>query len=162
MTKDWKRKILKQKSLYEIYKLSSRIIPRPNFNVWLLCSFRVLAVIFVIWSIRFGSEFYSIADTTSLVHSVANYGYSFSLSVLGFLITGFAIFATLTKPEIFIILAQIPYKKDDKDTGISRLQFIFFNFLRGCPRCALSIGCPVDPDEGSWNYQISTLSGEIK
>ena len=29
-------------------------------------------------------------------------------------------------------------------------------------RCALSIGCPVDPDEGSWNYQISTLSGEIK
>ena len=30
------------------------------------------------------------------------------------------------------------------------------------PSCALSIGCPVDPDEGSWNYQLSTLSGEIK
>jgi len=29
-------------------------------------------------------------------------------------------------------------------------------------RCDFSIGCPVDPDEGSWNYQISSLSGEIK
>lgn len=104
-------------------------MPRPKFNIWLLWSIRVLAVIFVIWSIKFGSKFYSIADTASLVHSIAGFGYSFSLSILGFLIAGFAIFATLTKPDLFIILAQIPYKKNGQDTGISRLQFIFFNFL---------------------------------
>ena len=29
-------------------------------------------------------------------------------------------------------------------------------------RCDFSIGCPVDPDEGSWNYRTSIPSGEIK
>ena len=46
---------------------------------------------------------------------------------------------------------------------IEKVLLIFFKIrIIGTPRCALSIGCPVDPDEGSWNYQISTLSGEIK
>jgi hypothetical protein len=59
------------------------------------------------------------------IREVADAGFAFTTAILGFLIAGFAIFASITKPGVFILLAKLDHKKE----GISRLQFIFFNFL---------------------------------
>ncbi|WP_292477931.1 hypothetical protein [Mesorhizobium sp.] len=56
---------------------------------------------------------------------IADLGFSYCTSILGFLITGFAIFASITKPEIFVLLAKLDHDK----AKISRLHFIFFSFL---------------------------------
>jgi hypothetical protein len=59
------------------------------------------------------------------IRQIADIGFTFTTAILGFLIAGFAIFASITKPSVFILLAQLNHTKGD----ISRLQFIFFNFL---------------------------------
>ena len=72
---------------------------------------------------------YDIDHTADFVHSVSDVSLVFSLSVLGFLIAGFSIFASITKVDLFITLASIPYKRNETETGLNRLQFIFFNFM---------------------------------
>ena len=67
----------------------------------------------------------TVNETASIVFLLADVGFVFSLSILGFLIAGFSIFASVTKPELFITLANISYN----GTEINRLQFVFFNFL---------------------------------
>ncbi len=48
-----------------------------------------------------------------------------AVSILGFLIAGFSIFATMTKPSIFRLLAM--YKSGGR--SISEFKFVFYNFL---------------------------------
>lgn len=80
---------------------------------------------------RAGSERlvrHAVAPYASLIvgiREVADAGFAFTTAILGFLIAGFAVFASITKPAVFILLAKLDHKKE----GISRLQFIFFNFL---------------------------------
>jgi hypothetical protein len=86
----------------------------------------VLAVVVLILSLYVRA--YSIS-TTELANSVrlwADLGMNFSLSVLGFLIAGFTIFATITKPALFIRMAQ----KTCDDFKINYFHYIFFTFLR--------------------------------
>ena len=52
-------------------------------------------------------------------------GFAFTSAILGFLIAGFAIFAGVTKPEVFVLLGGLDHPK----FGVSQLQFIFYNFL---------------------------------
>ena len=50
---------------------------------------------------------------------------NFAIAILGFLIAGFSIFATLSDKELFRKLAS--YRRTDR--SISQFKFIFFNFL---------------------------------
>jgi hypothetical protein len=52
-------------------------------------------------------------------------GLSFASSVLGFIIAGFSIFATMTDRRLFHTLAKI--KKDGR--SVSEFKFVFYNFL---------------------------------
>jgi hypothetical protein len=125
MADDWKKQVFRQKSLWAVYKLSRTALPKPIFNsaVFWISAF-VLSVVFV-WSIGIGHEVYSLNEALALTRTVANSGFVLAVGILGFLIAGFSIFASVTKDELFITLAKIPYR----DSGINRLQFVFFNFL---------------------------------
>ncbi|WP_422040644.1 hypothetical protein [Roseibium sp.] len=125
MTDDWKKQVFRQKSLWEVYTLSRAELPKPIFNsaVFWISAF-VLSVVFV-WSIGIGHEVYSLSEALTLTQTVANSGFVLAVGILGFLIAGFSIFASVTKDELFITLAKIPYRK----SSINRLQFVFFNFL---------------------------------
>ncbi|KZY29068.1 hypothetical protein A3731_26920 [Roseovarius sp. HI0049] len=61
----------------------------------------------------------------TFVSAIAEIGFALTTAILGFLIAGFSIFASITRPAIFAGLAKLEHK----DSGLSRLQFIFFNFL---------------------------------
>jgi len=60
------------------------------------------------------------------VRGWSDFGLNFAAALLGFLIAGFTIFATLSKPELFIEMA----KRTEKATGLSYLKSHFFNFMK--------------------------------
>ena len=125
MTSDWKNVIFQQKSLWQVYRLSLGELPRTRFNRTVLVTALVLLFAMAGWNVWTGPRYMSLNETAEFVFLLADIGFVFSLSILGFLIAGFSIFASVTKAELFITLANIPYKK----TGINSLQFVFFNFL---------------------------------
>lgn len=56
----------------------------------------------------------------------ATSGFNFSITTLGFLIAGFTIFATLSKPEM--MLAMMAHK--NKKTNLPTLKYNFFTFMK--------------------------------
>ncbi|QID17582.1 hypothetical protein G3580_07940 [Nitrogeniibacter mangrovi] len=56
---------------------------------------------------------------------LSSIGFGFATSMLGFLVAGFAIFATATKPELFRSLLC----SRDAETGFSQLRWVFLTFM---------------------------------
>ena len=108
-----------EKSLWDVYVLS-RKIPASGFNRIVLVSISSILTIYA---------FFVCDDVGLLLKSVRDWssiGLSFSLSVLGFLIAGFTIFATLTKPEMLLSMMSINHKQ----SGLPYLKYNFFAFMR--------------------------------
>lgn len=126
---DWKKDVFAQKSLWHVYRLSAKCFPRRASNTVILLFFIAVGFAFTLWGATYGDSYYTINESAELVHDLVAGAFILSLSILGFLVAGFSIFASVTKVDLFILLAQLPYKNNDKITGLSRLQFIFFNFL---------------------------------
>ena len=121
---DWTDKIFQEKTFSSVYS-KSRKVCSSRVNLWgALLTFVVLSACLAMsfWSGTFWMSFPSIIIA---VRAIGEVGLTVTTQLLGFLIAGFAIFASITKPEIFVLLANLPHKKSD----ITRLQFIFFNFL---------------------------------
>lgn len=129
MSRDWKRELFKQKSLWQVYWVSLRILPRSRGNTRIVLGILLLVASTQLVAYFLPDRLYRIEHTAEFVHSVSDASFVFALSVLGFLIAGFSIFASITRVELFIALANIPYRKHDIETGLNRLQFIFFNFI---------------------------------
>lgn len=121
---NWQERATKEKNLGEVYWKARKIgSTRRNFYVAMvvLVLFGFLAA--VDW--YFDVKVLTLSALHTLVNQIAEIGFLLTTSILGFLIAGFSIFASITRPDIFAGLAKL----DHKDTGLSRLQFIFFNFL---------------------------------
>lgn len=125
----WKTVLFEEKSFWDVY-VKARRITGSRFNRYLVRLCFVVLVALVV-----SPDFYpwtSAPGTSALIKWVrewADIGVSFTTSILGFLVAGFSIFATITKNELFVALANIPYRKNGKETGISQFKFIFFNFI---------------------------------
>jgi len=129
MVDDWRDRIFAQKSLWEVYALSRRVLPRPMANDFIFWSSAAILTGFFAWLIIGGRSLFGEQEALAFLRFCATQGISLSVGILGFLIAGFAIFANVTRAELFITLASISYKKEGKETGINRLQFVFFNFI---------------------------------
>jgi hypothetical protein len=55
----------------------------------------------------------------------ANVGFTYTATMLAFLLAGFTVFSTITKPGLFAELAQIQHPK----SPLTELKFIFFVFM---------------------------------
>jgi hypothetical protein len=121
---DWKKQIFEQKSLSDVY-WSARCAKTSITNRIILWGIGGVILLFLALNMYYAGKYISSKVAADLIQEWSEVGISLTTSVLGFLITGFAIFSTVTKPDLFIALAQIPHKSG----GISRLQYIFFNFL---------------------------------
>lgn len=64
-------------------------------------------------------------DIAAMLGQWATLGVNIAVAILGFLIAGFSIFATMTKPELFHLLAK--FKANGRP--ISEFKFVFYNFL---------------------------------
>lgn len=128
-TPDWKKQVFGQKGLWEVYWLTRKTIPSTRANRAWFWGTSTFFFGLALWGSLYGPQYYGLHETATFVIAVANLEFPVALAILGFLITGFAIFASVTNRKLFSTLAQIPYKPDGVPTGISRLQFVFFNFL---------------------------------
>lgn len=111
--------ITKEKSLWDVYLLS-RKITISTFHVCIMLA----ALIFLSTNAFFieKNNFILLSD----IRNWSTIGFNFSVTTLGFLIAGFTIFATLSKPDMF--LAMMAYK--NKETQIPTLKYNLMAFMK--------------------------------
>ena len=112
------KELTSEKSLWDVYKLSRRILPSK---------FQVVFLLFIMLALGINS-FVFLDDTIILnyVRKWSELGFTFSITTLGFLIAGFTIFSTLSKPKM--MLAMMDHV--NKDTGLPTLKYNFFTFMK--------------------------------
>jgi hypothetical protein len=110
--------LLSEKSLWQIYRQCVRKLPPSRFNVLATAAMFFFLILDVAY---FPEEF---ANRIKLTRSLAEMGMGFGPTVLGFLIAGFTIFSTLSKPELFRRL----YDRQHEASGLSFLKVNFFTF----------------------------------
>ena len=120
MTMNFKEsELTSEKSLWDIYWLSRTIKPSK---------FQFLSVTTVMIALAVNA-FLLETDTTIILEDTrkwASSGFSFSITTLGFLIAGFTIFATLSKPEM--MLAMMSHRNEK--TNLPTLKYNFFTFMK--------------------------------
>lgn len=108
-----------EKSLWDVYKLSRRIVPSRLQVLFVLGSFLALAAN----SFIFSSNVQVVIDD---VRKWSEMGFSFAITILGFLIAGFTIFSTLSKPKMMLAMMD----HINKETGLPTLKYNFFAFMK--------------------------------
>ncbi|ELI8304738.1 TPA: hypothetical protein ACPY5Y_000893 [Yersinia enterocolitica] len=118
MTKEFEEKFTKEKSLWDVYRMTKNIEP-TWFNII------VILLIFSILSINS----FLISSEKLLITSLQSWvliSFNFSASMLGFLITGFTIFATLNKPDFFLKLMKFTHE----NSGLPYLKYVYGVFMK--------------------------------
>lgn len=117
--KDAKNDILREKSLWDAYR-QSRLIPSNSwFNAVTTIICVVLLAVFL---------YFDCTEPDALAKRLAKFaldGITFASTILGFLVAGFTVFATITKPELFVFMAIRKHSK----TNLSWLKYNFFRFI---------------------------------
>ncbi|VGE62991.1 Uncharacterised protein [Klebsiella quasipneumoniae] len=110
--------LVKETSLFDVYRLTREIkINTFDFYFTLVLS---LALTFnAFW----------LSSSVELISSVRQWApliFGFTTTTLGFLITGFTIFATINKPELFLALMEVKHPK----YNLSYLKYVYGVFMR--------------------------------
>ncbi len=124
---DWKKSLFAQSGLVEIYIIAKDNYHKSKFNSSIVKGAFFITLIFLIWISTTGYKNYTVSSSYDFAMKCCEYSSQMTMSILGFLISGFAIFSSFSKPELFIRLAQIAYPKNQKN--LSRLHYILANFL---------------------------------
>jgi hypothetical protein len=117
----WDTDLLNEKSLSDVFRKSRSIVSSKSNDVIFKTSV-FFALCYIVAIANYDVDNSRITDAISRASSLIA---SLSVSILGFLIAGFSIFATITNKELLRKLAQTRYKK----TNLSQFKYIFFNFI---------------------------------
>ncbi|MBW8336505.1 hypothetical protein [Stutzerimonas stutzeri] len=108
-----------EKSLWDVYRLSSRIRSSKLQKLLILTTITLLSI----------NSFYLEQNTSTLLEDArewASFGFTFSITTLGFLIAGFTIFATLSKPKMMLAMMD----HINTETDLPTLKYNFFAFMK--------------------------------
>ncbi|EHY0972649.1 hypothetical protein P3517_00045 [Vibrio parahaemolyticus] len=111
--------LTREKSLWDVFKLCSRLKPS---NSQIIC---LLFVVILLLANALVLE----TPVSSLLRDVrkwAEFGFNFSITTIGFLIAGFTIFATLSKPDMMLAMME----HTNKETQLPTLKYNFFAFMK--------------------------------
>lgn len=111
--------LLEEKSLLQIYNKSRRI-PFNSFNFW------STIIVVVMVAIQYCLLDISITEKLKLVREFSVMAVGITTTVLGFLLAGFTIFATISQPDMLVAMSQHREQK----SGLSFLKYNFFIFMR--------------------------------
>lgn len=120
---DWRRDATQDTGLIAILRASFGVVGNTG-DLVIFVTTLVLGLIGV-WGAAYYGEIASASDTARLIQQWATLGANIAVAILGFLIAGFSVFATVTRPELFRYMAR--YKA--KGRPISEFKFVFYNFL---------------------------------
>jgi hypothetical protein len=110
--------LLKEKNLWELYCLAWNL----KFPWGTLAPSIALTLTLLIFS---GLTIEDSTNLASQARQVIDLGITFTSTILGFLIAGFTIFASLTNPKLFVAMA----KMQDKESKLSWLKRTFVTFM---------------------------------
>jgi hypothetical protein len=108
-----------EKNLWSIYRKCVRHLPHSKFNSTVM----LISICALVFDCVASPG--SFASRITLTRELSELGLGYGSTILGFLIAGFTIFATLSKPELFYKMASIGYGK----TGFSHLKANLFTFV---------------------------------
>lgn len=118
--------ILTEATLWEIYRKSPRLWTN-KFNTVVVAATALLLTVFSImhaappaWASYLKD--YSLHDT---LLNWASLGFTYTATMLAFLLAGFTILGTITKPSLLVKLAEITHP----GTKLSELKYTFFVFI---------------------------------
>lgn len=111
--------ITKEIGLLDIYKASRSRLPSNKINN---LSTLAIFVMLIVYAVASTESSVSLLETT---RKWAEVGFSFSAGILGFLIAGFTIFATVSDKSLFITMAKVRHEK----SGLSYLKYNFFALM---------------------------------
>lgn len=106
-------------SLWQIYKKARRI-PSSRFNVY-----TTVIVAIIVGLAIFFSEI-DVVESVRAVRVLASTGLNTTITVLGFLVAGFTVFATVTNPNMLIAMGSVAHP----ESGLSWLKHSFFVLIR--------------------------------
>ncbi|WP_032900461.1 hypothetical protein [Pseudomonas lactis] len=113
------KSLMNEKSLWDIY-IQARRIPFNRFNFW--------ATLFVLVAValQYCMLEISLDEKLKIVREFSTMALGVVVSVLGFILAGFTIFATISQPEMLVAMSK--YRHD-----VSQLSYLknnFFTFMR--------------------------------
>jgi len=115
---DPKKDLLKEKNLWQIY-MGCRKLPRNKFNtIGIILTF-LLLLAYTIFSPN------PVNILATQVRDWADIGINFASSILGFLLAGFTISATVTKPNLLVAMSRIKHES----CGLSYLKYNYFSLI---------------------------------
>jgi len=110
--------ITKEIGLVDIYKSI-----RSKLQVSRINSFSTLAV-FAMLIVYATTSSESSISLLEKVRKWSELGFTFATGIMGFLIAGFTIFATVSDKNLFVMMAKTPHK-----SGLSNLKYNFFTLM---------------------------------
>ncbi len=123
--KGWRQQIVAEKSLWQIFRRSPGFWEQPFHRAIMtitglgLTTFSALHLTKPGWLVL---PTFSVQET---ILAWANLGLTYSVTMLAFLLAGFTVFSTITKPQLFAELAQVAHP----ESTLSEFQYIFFSFM---------------------------------
>lgn len=110
--------LTKERSLHDVYKLTKKIKVNSFYFYFTLLLVILLSI-----------NAFCLSSSPELISSIRQWTplvFGFTTTTLGFLITGFTIFATINKPELFLSLMEYKHPL----YGISYLKYVYGVFMR--------------------------------
>ncbi|RZK03378.1 MAG: hypothetical protein EOO76_02995 [Novosphingobium sp.] len=123
---DWQNKLLASGSFISLYRIARSHVAVRSTTI-------SVAVIFLISALPMVFDLsgpWLPLDVKAMavgIRTVTTLGVAFATSILGFLVSGFALFFAITRSDVLILLARVKYHKSSKE--ISHLQFILYSFM---------------------------------
>ena len=150
-------KLNSEKSLWSLY-LTSFKFPNNKFNLLTGIFVAVLLSIYAFTSYSTQSEL------SFLIRETVKLGLGLAPSVLGFLIAGFTVFVTVTKIEVFVRMAQVPYEETGESYlkyNLSAFMLAFAHYVAYIAVCVLFTFFlqPNGPLQGLIKYFVGSISG---
>lgn len=112
-----------EKNLWDVYK-ASRIIPESKST--LVISTTTLLLLLSLSALEVTSSQSGYARLIDRTQALIGFGFNFTISILGFLLAGFTIFATVTDKNLFVTMARYVHPK----YPLNYLKYIFLVFMR--------------------------------
>ena len=121
---DWQEELFTEKSFVDLYRAARKHVAVRSTTVTVGVVFLLAVIpIFVgytgVWT-PLGVQAIVVG-----IRTVTTLGAAFATSILGFLVSGFALFFAITRSDVLVLLAGVPHEK----SKISRLQFILYSFM---------------------------------
>lgn len=110
--------LLKEKNLWQIY-FASRNITDSKFN-W------IVGIISLVFFATYATLAPELRVIYTLLIKLSEIGFNTSVTILGFLVAGFTIFGSLTRPNL--LLTMLRFKEGR--SGLSYLKYNFFTLIR--------------------------------